>query len=77
MMRVAFLLLFGLAACGSADTAADELRPMPIDGWQMASGKAPTKAEFGAVLASCQDRTKSRAGNLDSCLSDLGLKRAP
>ncbi|HXO02857.1 MAG TPA: hypothetical protein VN900_12415 [Stellaceae bacterium] len=42
-------------------------------GWQLASGKLPTKAEFTALAASCQDR----GGAFEPCLTELGLKRAP
>jgi hypothetical protein len=76
MTKIALLLLLGLAACGSADTASDE-GAVPMQGWRMASGKVPSKAEFGAVVASCQDRAKSASVNLDSCLTDLGLRRSP
>ena len=76
MTRIAFFLLFGLAACGSADTVSEE-RPVPMEGWRMASGKVPSKAEFGAVVASCQDRAKTGSGSFDSCLNDLGLEKGP
>jgi hypothetical protein len=71
MPRCALVLLLGLAACGSSDTAPAS-RPVSMAGWRMASGEVPTRAEFEAVVASCQDR----GGALDPCLTDLGLRRA-
>lgn len=78
MPKLAMLVLVGLAACGSGDSASDETpAPVPMQNWRTASGKTPTKAEFGAVVASCQDRAKRSAGSFDSCLTDLGLRRGP
>jgi hypothetical protein len=43
----------------------------------MATGKPPTRAEFAAVVAACQDRAKTanQTGSLDGCLADLGMRR--
>ena len=45
--------------------------------WQTPAGKPPTKAEFAALTAACQDKVKSTVENgpMDSCLADLGLRR--
>jgi hypothetical protein len=54
-----------------------------MQGWRSASGKAPSRAEYAAVVAACQGGAVQRAaapsslGRLDACLADLGLKRAP
>jgi hypothetical protein len=67
--------LLALTACDPAVTqtnAAPALGP-DIAGWRMASGKAPTQAEFAALAATC----KAKGGAIDSCLADLGLKRMP
>jgi len=78
MPRAALLLLLGLAACSSNDTASgDSNTPVPMQGWRTERGKVPSQAEFTAVVASCQDRTKAPGGDLDSCLTDMGLKRSP
>jgi hypothetical protein len=71
--RLAVLLLLALAACTQTDTAdsGDVNTPDPT-GWRLASGKEPSKAEFAALAASCQDRGSA----LDACLAELGLKRA-
>jgi hypothetical protein len=76
MPRLALLLLV-LAACSSNDTAPRETAaPASMQGWHTERGKAPTQAEFTAVVASCQDRAKGPGGDLDSCLTDMGLRRS-
>jgi hypothetical protein len=73
---LAIAALLALAACDPAatQTGAVETASAPdIAGWRMASGKAPTKAEFAALAATCQ----AKGGAIDSCFADLGLKRAP
>ncbi|HEX3881176.1 MAG TPA: hypothetical protein VHW66_00815 [Stellaceae bacterium] len=76
MPRLALLLLLGLAACSSNDsTSENNDRSVPAEGWRTERGAVPTKAEFTAVVASCQDRAKG-GSNFDSCLTDLGLRRA-
>jgi hypothetical protein len=74
LKRLAVLGLLGLGACsnGGETSIADGPAPDP-GGWRFASGKMPSKAEFAALTASCQDR----GGALDPCLADLGLKHAP
>ena len=76
MSRLALLLLV-LAACSSNETVPSESsNPIPMEGWRTERGAVPTKAEFTAVVASCQDRAKADNGSLNSCLVDMGLKRA-
>jgi hypothetical protein len=76
LLRIAAVALLSLAACNTSDAAgtADGNSPDPA-GWRMASGKEPTKAEFAALAATCQDQAKQDA--VDACLAELGLKRAP
>jgi hypothetical protein len=66
--------LLALTACTTPETitASAEIPP-DSSGWRLASGKVPTKAEFTALAATCQDK----GGAMDPCLSNLGLKRAP
>ena len=73
MRLTALCILFALAACATADAN----QPAEMAGWKMVSGKAPTKAEFAAVVAACETKavTRSQDKPLDSCLGDLGLKR--
>jgi hypothetical protein len=75
LKRLVFIALLGLAACSpSADTSiAAEAAPLDPTGWLLASGKVPTNAELAALAATCQDR----GGAIDSCLANLGVKRAP
>jgi hypothetical protein len=72
MRRLAPIVLLVLAGCTQTETAdtGDPNGPDPT-GWRLASGKPPSKAEFAALAASCQDG----GGALDSCLAELGLKR--
>jgi hypothetical protein len=65
--------LLTLSACTTPETATATAVPIDSGGWLLASGKAPTKAEFTALAATCQDR----GGAMDPCLANLGLKRAP
>jgi hypothetical protein len=46
-------------------------------GWSFASGKRPSRAEYTALVASCQQgAVKLALGKpLDDCLADLGLRR--
>jgi hypothetical protein len=71
--RLALFALLALTACSSSDSDTADAGPPDATGWRLASGKEPTKAEFTALAASCQDR----GGAFDSCLTDLGLKKAP
>jgi hypothetical protein len=73
---LALAALFALAACnpGTMQPTTAEAPPAPdIAGWRMASGKAPTQAEFAALAATCD----VKGGAIDVCFADLGLKRAP
>jgi hypothetical protein len=75
MRRIALCsIIFALAACASADAN----QPAEMAGWKMASGKTPTKAEFAAVLAACETKAVATTDGkpLDTCLDNLGLKRA-
>ena len=71
----AFPALLVLAACQTQETASSaDPGPAPdLAGWRLASGKIPTKAEYAALTATCE----AQGGAMDSCLSELGLKKAP
>jgi hypothetical protein len=69
-----FLAFLALAACQNAETVGSAAATPDVSGWRLASGKLPTMAEFAALAATCQDQSKD--GSLDSCLNELGLKRA-
>ena len=71
-------LALALAGCGQPDrtrvsgTGVDEVR-----GWSLESGKRPSRAEYTALVASCeQGAVRSARGRLlEACLADLGLRR--
>jgi hypothetical protein len=77
MRGAAFFLLLSLAACAAAHGVTSTSASSELRDWQTASGKPPTKAEFAAVVAACQDRAKTsdQGGPIDGCLADLGLRR--
>ena len=79
MPRFAVLIMLGLTGCGVFDTRPPgDPGPGEMRGWRLASGKAPSRAEYAAIVAACQGGAVQRAAAapLDSCLADLGLKRA-
>jgi hypothetical protein len=47
--------------------------------WQTATSKPPSKDEFAAILAACEDKAKSsnKADSIEDCLVNYGLRRAP
>jgi hypothetical protein len=80
MPRFALLILLGLAACEGFGTSQEtDAGSGEMQGWRLASGKAPSRAEYAAIAAACQDGAASRAAapSLEACLAGLGLKRAP
>src|SRR5271165_2323876 len=60
MRGMAFIVLFGLVACAAGDAVTPANASSELRGWQTAAGKAPSKSEFAAVLAACEDRAKMR-----------------
>jgi hypothetical protein len=70
--RLTVPLLLALAACSTTETATTNSASPDPAGWLMSSGKEPTRTEFTALSATCE----FKGGAVDSCLSDLGLKRA-
>jgi len=77
MRGVAFLVLFGLVACATGDAVTSASASSELRGWQTAAGKPPSKTEFAAVVAACEDRAKStnQSGPIEGCLADYGLRR--
>jgi hypothetical protein len=89
MWRVAALIvlapvMFPLAGCGpSDDSPASGSGRGDVAGWIFASGKRPSRAEYAALVASCQQgAVRSAQGKpfepgkpLEACLADLGLRR--
>jgi hypothetical protein len=77
MRGVAFLVLFGLVACAAGDAVTPASASSELQEWQTATGKPPSKNEFAAVVAACEDRAKSlnKTGPIEGCLADFGLRR--
>ena len=78
MRGFAAFIVLGLAACAASDAVTPASASPEVSGWQEASGKPPSRVEFAAVMAACQDRAKGAGRNapIDNCLADLGLHRA-
>lgn len=75
MRGLVTLLLLGLVACAAQDSVKATGAAPAVSGWQEASGKAPSQAEFAALVAACRDR--GQGAQIDGCLADLGLQRTP
>ncbi len=77
MWGFAGIVLLCLVACAAVNGATPASASSELRQWQTATGKPPSKAEFAAVVAACEDRAKNseNAGPLDSCLAEFGLRR--
>ena len=77
MRGVAFAVLFGIIACVTGDAVTPANAFSELRGWRTADGKPPSKNEFAAVVAACEDRAKTANKNdpIDGCLADYGLRR--
>ena len=76
MRGITVLIVSGLAAC-AAVVDSTSTAPPAVSDWQTPTGKPPTKAEFAALVAACQDKIKAtnNSGPMTGCLVDLGLRR--
>jgi hypothetical protein len=77
MRGVAFVVLFGLVACATADAVTPAKASSALREWRTADGKPPSKNEFAAVVAACEDRAKTanKSDPIEGCLADYGLHR--
>ena len=77
MRGVAFVVLVGLVACVTGDAVTPANASSELREWQTAAGKPPSKNEFAAVVAACEDRAKTENKNdpIEGCLADYGLHR--
>ena len=77
MRGVAFIVLLGLVACATGDAVTPASASSELREWQTATGKPPSKNEFAAVVAACEDRAKSsnKGDPIEGCLADYGLRR--
>ena len=78
MRGVAFLALFTLVACATGGAATPAGASSELRQWRTATGEPPSKHEFAAVVAACEDRAKGsdKSGPIEGCLADYGLRRA-
>ena len=77
MRGVAFVVLFGLVACATGDAVTSANASSELRQWRTAAGNPPSKNEFAAVVAACEDRVKNanKSGPIEGCLADYGLRR--
>jgi hypothetical protein len=77
MARFAVVLMLGLAACSLLGSDEPAAAPTDMQGWRFTSGKRPSRAEYGAVVAACEQGAvaQARGKPLELCLADLGLRR--
>ena len=77
MRGFAAILPVCLVAAGAADGGTPTSASSELSQWQTVTGKPPSKAEFAAVVAACEDRAKrsDNAEPIDNCLADYGLRR--
>jgi hypothetical protein len=77
MRGVGSVVLSVLVACATGGAATPASAFSELREWQTAVGKPPSKHEFAAVVAACEDRIKGRdkSGPFEGCLADYGLRR--
>ena len=77
MRGVAFAVLFGIVACATGDAVTSANASSELRQWQTAAGKPPSKNEFAAVVAACEDKAKTthKSDAMEGCLADYGLQR--
>jgi hypothetical protein len=77
MRGVAFAVLFGIVACATGDAVTPANASSELREWRTADGKPPSKTEFAAVMAACEDRAKTanKSDPIEGCLGDYGLHR--
>jgi hypothetical protein len=77
MRGVVLRVLFGLVAYATGDAVLPASASSELRDWQTAAGKPPSKNEFAAVVAACEDRAKNSSRNaaIEGCLADYGLRR--
>lgn len=70
--------MLALAACRDATASLPAPPAADMKDWVLPTGKPPTKAEFAAIVAACQDRQQNAATNIElqPCLADYGVRRA-
>jgi hypothetical protein len=77
MRGVALGVLLALVTCATGDAVRPANASSELREWRTAAGKPPSKNEFAAVLAACEDKAKSssKTASIEDCLADYGLRR--
>src|SRR6266481_2894455 len=77
MRGVAFVVLFGIGACATGDAVTPANASSELREWRTPDGMPPSKTEFAAVMAACEDRAKTanKSDPIEGCLVDYGLHR--
>ena len=77
MGGVAFVVLFGIVACATGDAVTPANAFSELRGWRTSDGRLPSKNEFAAVVAACEDKAKTthKSDAMEGCLADYGLQR--
>ena len=77
MRGVALVVFLGLIACATGDAVTSAKAFSELRQWRTADGKPPSKSEFAAVVAACEDRAKTANNSdpIESCLAYYGLHR--
>jgi hypothetical protein len=77
MRGFAFIVSLALVACAESVGVTPANASSDLREWQTATGKPPSKAEFAALVAACEDRAKNsqKTESIDSCLAEFGLHR--
>jgi len=77
MPRLAALVMLALAGCALSGDDEPAASPTDMPDWRFTSGKRPSRAEYIAVVAACEQGVLARTQGkpLDRCLADLGLRR--
>jgi hypothetical protein len=77
MRGVAVGVLFGIVACATGNAVTPASASTELREWRTTDGKPPSKTEFAAVMAACEDRAKTanKSDAIEGCLADYGLHR--
>jgi len=77
MRGVALVVFLGLVDCATGNAVTSANASSELREWQTAAGRPPSKNEFAAVVAACQDRAKTtnKSDPIEGCLADYGLHR--
>jgi len=77
MRGVALVVFLGFVAYATGDAVTSANASSELRQWQTAAGKPPSKNEFAAVVAACEDKAKTthKSDAMEGCLADYGLQR--